>query len=271
MEQAIQDANQALQYANKESSDTAEKDFKGAQDKIENAFDSIRDQLKNEATGEWLKGEALKEQLGNMTQDFQEAADSLPDREAKDIWQGLADAFEQAKNEAAEGKEDEAIDTAMGAIDKAESQFNEALGKLENMENAKEDISDRFMEGQNDMMGLGGNKKPEQDKDSPSKDESDKQEGSNGNKEENQEKPEGEGEGENDQPDPDKPSSGDGSASSKEQFDKINIPGLGEVTLEELFNLGFLDGEYDKQFGRELTDEERDAIENYFASLKPQK
>jgi hypothetical protein len=38
-----------------------------------------------------------------------------------------------------------------------------------------------------------------------------------------------------------------------------------------LFALGFLDGEYDKQFDRELTDEERDTIENYFASLKPQK
>ena len=65
----------------------------------------------------------------------------------------------------------------------------------------------------------------------------------------------------------DENTSGDGTNEEKKDTDAF-LPGAGDVTLEELIQSGAIDGEYDKQFGRDLTDEERQAIENYFQSLK---
>ena len=267
---AIKDANDAVQDANDAIQNDSSSDLEGAKDKLENAFGRLEDQLKNDTTGDWLKGDALKEQLGDMAQDFRDTANAMPDGEAKDAWNDLADAFEQAKDQATQGKNDEAIDTATGALDKAEQIFQGAIGKLEDLKDTQDSANDRFEEGQSGIMGTKPLPKPEEDKGQSGDKNEDKQEGNKGDKNENEESDKSEGgESEENQPDMNKPNSGSsGSGEIEKETDKIFVPGVGNITVEQLVDMGLLDSEYDKQFNRELSDEERQTIENYFASLR---
>jgi hypothetical protein len=189
----------------------------------------------------------------------------------------LKDAFEQAKDQAGENKDEEAIDTATGALDKAEQQFQGAMEKLENMGQTNQEIQDKLDDAQNAISG----QKPNQDQqqgpsESDKKEEGDQsqqpsedqQQGQQGEGEQKpEENPEGDGESDEQTPPQDENTSSGGSGEEKKDTDAF-IPGLGDATLEELIKNGAFDGEYDKQFGRDLTDEERQAIENYFQSLK---
>ena len=223
-----------------------------------------------------------------MAQDFKDMANSMPDGEAKDAWNDLANSFEQAKNEAAAGNDEEAIDTATGALDKAEQDFQDFIGSLENMGQTNDSVNDMFEQAQGSISGQKPTDKEEssdssssdknessenQDQSGENSDQSGEQESEQGKGEtseedsENQEKPEGEGEGES-QPDMEEPSQGDGGSGDSDTESDAFIPGLGSSVLEELIKDGAIDGEYDKMFGRDLTDEERQAIENYLQSLK---
>jgi len=266
--QAVQDGNEAIQKENNGETTDSSEEFEDAKNDLGSAFDKLEDQLKNEGN-EWLKGEALKEQLGNMAQDFRDTANSMPEGDAKDIWNDLADAFEQAKDQAANGQDEEAIDTATGALDKAEGKFNEAFDKLEDMKDTQDNVSDRFEEGQSSIMGYPTQKPSDKNESSNDKNQETEGEGSNKDENNNENEEPSDGEGNENKPNPEKPSgNGNGSSEQDKNSDKIFVPGLGEITIEDLYNAGVLNGQYDKQFQRELTDEEREAIENYFSSIR---
>ena len=150
--------------------------------------------------------------------------------------------------------------------DSVNDMFEQAQGSISGQKPTdKEESSDSSSSDKNESN-------ENQDQSGENSDQSGEQESEQGKGEkpensENQEKPEGEGEGES-QPDMEQPSQGDGGSGDSDTESDAFIPGLGSSVLEELIKDGAIDGEYDKMFGRDLTDEERQAIENYLQSLK---
>lgn len=262
----------------------------GDKDALEDAFENLENQLKGE-DGEYLKGDALDQVLGDMAQDFKDAADALPDGELKDAMNNLAGSFEQAKQEAAnndnstgENPEKDAEDdqkatgTATGALDQAKEDIGNFMDKIENMEQTGENVSDRFDQAQGTIMGQPPQDQESSDSESDSSQKNDQQssnnqqnqngESNNENKNDDEEqKGDGESSSDEQQPDPENPSNSTGGAQEGEgDGGDAYIPG--DVTMDDLINSGALEDQYDKQFEGEYSDEEREGIENYYEAMK---
>ncbi len=166
---AIQDANNALDKNDQQG-------VEDSYDQVDGAFKDLEDQLKNPETGEWLTGDALKEQLGNMAGDFKDMADSLPEGELKDIYEDLSNAFQGAQDKAESGDEQGAIKDAQNALNGAQQKVEGIIGKLEDYKGSQDNINDSFQNAQDNIMG-----KPSQDQSGNQNDQNGNQQQQGGN------------------------------------------------------------------------------------------
>ena len=133
------------------------------------------------------------------------------------------------------------------------SEIMDALDKAQDSMSGEQSDSSENKENNSEQQGGG---ESESDKNSDKKPEDESQSGENSGESEDKKPTDSES---------DKVSDSIGKVENDTTF---FIPGLGDMTIEDLIAAGVIDSEFDKMFDRELTKEEREAIANYLDSIK---